>query len=80
MTAGPETHYTRSADGTNLAYQVSGEGPLGLVFVPSPAPVDLLSDDPGCVRLQPHCLVGCPSQGCVGGRPTGLPDSRDLRH
>ena len=52
MTAGPETHYTRSADGTNLAYQVSGEGPLGLVFVPSPAPVDLLSDDPGCVRIR----------------------------
>jgi hypothetical protein len=28
-----ETHYTRSADGTNLAYQVSGVGPHDLVFV-----------------------------------------------
>ena len=44
----PETHYTRSADGTNLAYQVSGDGPLELVFVPdSGMPTDLLSEDPG---------------------------------
>jgi hypothetical protein len=28
MTAVPETRYTRSADGTNLAYQVIGDGPL----------------------------------------------------
>jgi len=28
VTAAPETHYTRSADGTNLAYQVSGDGPV----------------------------------------------------
>jgi class 3 adenylate cyclase len=34
MTQAPETHYTRSADGTNLAYQVSGVGPLDLVFLP----------------------------------------------
>jgi hypothetical protein len=33
MTEVPETQYTRSADGTNLAYQVSGDGPLDLVFV-----------------------------------------------
>jgi hypothetical protein len=32
VTDAPETHYTRSADGTNLAYQVSGDGPLDLVF------------------------------------------------
>jgi hypothetical protein len=28
----PETHYARSADGTHLAYHVSGDGPLDLVF------------------------------------------------
>jgi class 3 adenylate cyclase/alpha-beta hydrolase superfamily lysophospholipase len=28
------THYARSEDGTNIAYQVHGEGPLDLVFVP----------------------------------------------
>jgi class 3 adenylate cyclase/pimeloyl-ACP methyl ester carboxylesterase len=48
----PETRYTRSSDGTNLAYQISGDGPLELVFVPSPLPIDLLSDDPGFLRLR----------------------------
>jgi pimeloyl-ACP methyl ester carboxylesterase len=48
----PETRYTRSADGTNLAYQVSGDGPLDVVFVPSPVPIDLLSEDPGFIRFR----------------------------
>jgi len=40
----PETHYTRSADGTNLAYQVSGKGPLELVLMPTGGfPIDLRS-------------------------------------
>jgi hypothetical protein len=52
VTAAPETHYTRSADGTNLAYQVSGIGPLDLVFVGGPPPIELLSEDPGCVRVR----------------------------
>ena len=52
MTGVPETHYTRSADGVNLAYQLSGDGPLELVFVPAPIPIDLLSDDPGFLRLR----------------------------
>jgi class 3 adenylate cyclase len=49
----PETHYTRSADGTNLAYQVSGEGPLDIVVAGGlgGVPVDLLWDHPGFVRL-----------------------------
>jgi hypothetical protein len=52
MTNSPETQYTRSADGTNLAYHTSGDGPLELVFVPAPVPIDLLSDDPPSVRLR----------------------------
>jgi pimeloyl-ACP methyl ester carboxylesterase len=49
----PETRYTRSADGTNLAYQVSGEGPVDLVFFNGVAiPIDVLSEDPGFVRLR----------------------------
>jgi class 3 adenylate cyclase len=53
MTAAPETHYARSADGTNLAYQVNGDGPLDLVFlVGGPFPIDLLSEDPGFIRLR----------------------------
>jgi class 3 adenylate cyclase len=53
MTDTPETHYTRSADGTNLAYQVSGDGPLDLVFLHSGGvPIDALSEDPGFVRVR----------------------------
>ena len=48
----PKTQYTRSADGTSLAYQVRGDGPLELLFVPSPVPIDVLSDDPGFDRLR----------------------------
>jgi class 3 adenylate cyclase len=53
MTDTPETHYTRSADGTNLAYQLSGEGPLDLMFLHSnEIPIDLLSEDPGFIRVR----------------------------
>ena len=53
MTAAPETHYARSADGTNLAFQVSGVGPLDLVFLHSVAnPIDLQLEDPGFVRVR----------------------------
>jgi class 3 adenylate cyclase len=52
VTEGAETRYTRSADGTNLAYQVSGNGSVQLVFLPVLLPVDLVSDDPGFVRLR----------------------------
>jgi class 3 adenylate cyclase/pimeloyl-ACP methyl ester carboxylesterase len=53
VTDAPETHYTRSADKTNLAYQVSGDGPLELVFnYASGVPIDALSEDPGFVRVR----------------------------
>ena len=52
MTDAPETHYVRSADGTNLAYEVSGDGPLDLVFLYGPSPIDLLAEDPGFVRVR----------------------------
>ena len=52
MTDAPKTRYARSADGTNLAYQISGDGALELLFVPAPIPIDLLSDDPGFVRFR----------------------------
>jgi hypothetical protein len=75
MTDSPETHYTRSADGTNLAFLVSGDGPLELVFLNGVAiPVDLLSEDPGFVRVrrrlntfQPHLVVRSARHGCIGG-------------
>jgi class 3 adenylate cyclase len=52
VTDAPETRYTRSADGTNLAYQVSGTGPLDLVFLHVGLPLDLLSEDPGFIRIR----------------------------
>jgi hypothetical protein len=53
MTDTPETHYTRSAAGTNLAYQLSGDGPLELVVFSGVAvPIDLLPEDPGFVRVR----------------------------
>jgi pimeloyl-ACP methyl ester carboxylesterase len=48
----PATRYTRSADGTNIAYQMSGEGPLDLVFFNMGWPIDLLSEDPSFVRVR----------------------------
>jgi class 3 adenylate cyclase len=39
-------------DGSNLAYQVSGDGPLDLVFFNLGWPIDLLSEDPGFVRIR----------------------------
>jgi class 3 adenylate cyclase len=48
----PETNYARSSDGTNLAYQVSGAGPLELVFLHVAYPIELLSEDPGFARLR----------------------------
>jgi class 3 adenylate cyclase len=52
MTQVPEIHYTRSADGTNLAYQVTGDGPLDLVFLHIGLPMDLLSEDSGFIRIR----------------------------
>jgi class 3 adenylate cyclase len=52
MTDTPETRYVRSAGGTNLAYQVSGSGPLEMAFLHVAYPIDLLSEDPGFVRLR----------------------------
>jgi class 3 adenylate cyclase len=46
------THYVRSADGINLAYSVSGDGPVDLVFVPNHGiPFDLAWDEPGFVHF-----------------------------
>jgi hypothetical protein len=49
-----QTRYTRSADGTNLAYQVSGDGPIDLLFSYSSfgLPLDVLGEDPGFIRVQ----------------------------
>jgi pimeloyl-ACP methyl ester carboxylesterase len=48
----PRIHYTRSADRTNLAYQVSGDGPLEMVLMLGGIPIDLAAEEPGIVRLR----------------------------
>ena len=73
MTDPPENHYTRSADGTNLAYQLSGSGPLDLVFVHAAGiPIDLLAEDPGFIRLRRRLgtfsrTVWFDARGRIGG-------------
>jgi class 3 adenylate cyclase len=54
VTDAPDTRYTRSADGTNLAYQVSGDGPLEVLWRGAVAglPLDLLGEDPGFIRVR----------------------------
>jgi class 3 adenylate cyclase len=52
MTDIPETRYARSADGTLLAYQISGVGPLELVFFNWAPPIDFMSDYAGFLRVR----------------------------
>jgi class 3 adenylate cyclase len=48
-----ETQYTRAADGTNLAFQVTGNGSVRLLFMHSGGiPIDFLADDPGFIRMR----------------------------
>jgi class 3 adenylate cyclase len=47
-----ETHYARSEDGTSIAFQVHGEGPLDLVFVPGfVSHVELVWEEPVIARF-----------------------------
>jgi class 3 adenylate cyclase len=55
----PETQYAHSTDGISLAFQVSGDGPLELVFLNRVHPIDLLSDDPGFVRFRKRLGTFC---------------------
>jgi class 3 adenylate cyclase len=48
----PVTRYAKASDGVSIAYQVTGDGPLDLVFLPaSTFPIDLLWDEPSFVRV-----------------------------
>jgi class 3 adenylate cyclase/pimeloyl-ACP methyl ester carboxylesterase len=52
VTDTPEIHYARSADGTKIAYQVTGKGPRDLVILGGGAiPFDLLWDDSDFIRF-----------------------------
>jgi len=46
------THYAQSADGTSIAYQVHGDGPLDLVFVPGfVSHAELFWEEPAIARF-----------------------------
>ena len=84
----PVTHYARSGD-VNIAYQVVGEGPFDLVYVPGAVShVDLLWDDPDRAgyygRLASFCRLivldkrgtGASDPGRVGDLETRIDDVR----
>ena len=52
MIEAPEIRYAKTADGTNLAYQVSGAAPLEMVLMLGGIPIDLSAEEPGIVRLR----------------------------
>jgi class 3 adenylate cyclase/pimeloyl-ACP methyl ester carboxylesterase len=48
----PVTRYATAPDGVSIAYQITGDGPLDLVFLQaSTFPIDLLWDEPSFVRV-----------------------------
>jgi len=48
----PVTRYAKAFDGVRIAYQVTGDGPVDLVFLPAVIiPIDLLWDEPAFVRF-----------------------------
>jgi class 3 adenylate cyclase/pimeloyl-ACP methyl ester carboxylesterase len=60
MSEVPESHYARSADGTKIAYHVTGEGPRNLVILGGGTiPFDLLWDDPGFLRFSRRLSTFC---------------------
>ena len=55
----PETHYARSGD-VHIAYQLVGDGPMDLVFVPGfISNIDLHWDDPGYAHLLHRLAAFC---------------------
>ena len=51
MESVPKTRYTQAEDGTHLAYQVVGDGPLDLLlFAPSWLPMEGLWEEPSHAR------------------------------
>jgi class 3 adenylate cyclase len=79
VTKSPETRYAKSADGTSVAYQVSGEGPPDLAITIHSVPLDLMWDEPGFLRARKRLDTFCRSiwfesrgQGGSGGQEMGL--------
>jgi len=46
----PETHYAKTPEGLNIAYQVVGDGPIDIVFVSYLAGIEVVWDEPVYAR------------------------------
>jgi class 3 adenylate cyclase len=42
----PETRYVKAPDGASIAYQVVGDGPIDIAFMPSNPAIDVMWDEP----------------------------------
>jgi class 3 adenylate cyclase len=74
----PITRYAKAPDGVSLAYQITGEGPLDLVWLPSlTIPIDLLWEEPGFVRFAKR-LSGFSRCIWLESRGTGASSGSDL--
>jgi class 3 adenylate cyclase len=61
----PVTRYAKAPDGVSIAYQVTGDGPLDLVFLPAlNLPIDLLWEEPSFVRFARHLRGFCRTVWC----------------
>ena len=48
----PATRYAKAPDGVSIAYQVTGDGPVDVLFAASHGvPIDLLWEEPSFVRF-----------------------------
>ena len=75
----PETRYAKSGD-VRIAYQVIGQGPLDLVFVPGfMSNLDVQWEDPGFTHLL-NRLSGFTRLILFDKRGTGLSDRVDNHH
>jgi len=73
----PETRYARSRDG-DVAYQVLGEGPLDVVFVPTwNTNVDVMWEEPSLARFLRR-LASLGRLLCFDKRGTGVSDPVSL--
>lgn len=73
----PATHYARSGD-VNIAYQVTGDGPVDLVYVPGwISNIEVMWEDPGLARILRR-LASFSRLITFDKRGTGLSDPVEL--
>ena len=73
----PETHYARSRDGS-IVYQLSGSGPIDLVFIPWWATnIDVMWEEPSIARFLQR-LASFSRLICFDKRGTGVSDPLPL--